>query len=80
MYPSGVFLALFIKWLLKELQTDVETYLEPVLTRLPDKRLKVVGVLMILGILAGQSPLIMQMARGMRDGREYVTAVARRMY
>ena len=64
----------------EELQTDIETYLEPVLAQLPDKRLKVVSVLMILGILAGQSPLMMQMARGMRDGSEYVTGLARRMY
>jgi hypothetical protein len=64
----------------EELQTAVETYLEPVLSRLPDQRLKVVGVLMILGILAGQSPLITQMARGVRDGSQYVTSLARRMY
>jgi hypothetical protein len=37
-------------------------------------------VLLILGILAGKSPLMMQMARGVRDGREYVTDLVRRMY
>ena len=50
------------------------------LERLPDQRLRMVGVLMILGIVAGQSPLITQMARGVRDGSRYVTAIARRLY
>ena len=54
-----------------ELEVAVNRFMEPVLKRLPDKRLRVVGVLMILGILAGQSPLITEMARGVRDGSEY---------
>ena len=39
-----------------------------------------VGVLMIVEIVAGQSPMITQMARGVRDGSRYVTALARRLY
>jgi hypothetical protein len=47
-----------------ELKRSAETFLAPLLREIPDKRLRVVGVLMVLGILGGQSPLITQMARG----------------
>jgi hypothetical protein len=63
-----------------ELKTTAVGYLAPLLKELPDKRLRVVGVLMVLGILAGQSPLITQMARGVREGSQYVLDLARRMY
>src|SRR5258707_3916450 len=63
-----------------ELKTSAEAFLGPLLRELPDKRLRVVGVLMVLGILAGQSPLITQMARGVREGSQYVLDMARRMY
>ncbi len=63
-----------------ELKASAEGYLEPLLKEIPDKRLRVVGVLMVLGILAGQSPVITQMARGVRDGSQYVMDMARRLY
>ena len=64
----------------RELESAVEAFMAPVLKRLADKRLRVVGVLMVLGILAGQSPLISQIAVGVRDGSSYVLAMARRCY
>jgi hypothetical protein len=64
----------------EELESAVSTFMEPVLDRLPDKRLRAVGVLLMLGILAGQSPVITHMAQGMRDGSEYVIGLARRFY
>jgi hypothetical protein len=64
----------------EELTQAAKGYLEPMLRQLPEKRLRVVGVLMVLGILAGQSPLITHMARGVRDGSRYITEVARRIY
>ena len=64
----------------EELAAAVGTFMEPMLDRLPDKRLRVVGVLLILGILAGQSPVITHMAQGMRDGSTYVLGLARRFY
>jgi hypothetical protein len=63
-----------------ELTEAAYQYLEPMLRQLPEKRLRAVGVLMVLGILAGQSPLITHMARGVRDGSRYITDVARRIY
>lgn len=64
----------------KELEAAVRTFMEPILNRLPDKRLRAVGILLILGILGRQSALITQMARGMRDGSDYVLSLARRFY
>jgi len=64
----------------EELSQAAQRYLEPLLSQVPDKRLRVVGVLMVLGIMAGQSPLITHMARGVRDGGRYITAMARRLY
>ena len=63
-----------------ELTRSAETFLGSLLRELPDKRLRVVGVLMVLGILAGQSPLITQMARGVREGSQYILDTARRLY
>ena len=54
--------------------------MEPLLRLLPDKRLREVGVLMVLGVLAGQSPVITQVARGIREGERYVLDMARRLY
>ena len=52
--------------------------MEAVLRRLADKRLKVVGGLRV-GILAGQSALISQKARGERDGGRNITDRVRRL-
>jgi len=37
----------------EELQAAATTFAKPLLERLPDERLRLVGVLMILGIVAG---------------------------
>lgn len=63
-----------------ELTESAEQYLAPLLRQLPEKRLRAVSVLMVLGILAGHSPLITRMARGVRDGSRYILDMARRMY
>lgn len=63
-----------------ELTESAEHYLEPLLRQLPEKRLRAVSVLMVLGILAGHSPLITRMARGVRDGSRYILDLAGRMY
>ncbi len=63
-----------------ELTAAAQPYLEPMLRQLPEKRLRVVGVRMVLGILAGHSPLITHMGRGVRDGCRYISDTARRIY
>jgi hypothetical protein len=63
-----------------ELAEEAEGYLEPLLRQLPEKRLRAVSVLMVLGLWAGHSPIITQMARGVRDGSRYILDMARRMY
>ncbi len=63
-----------------ELRESAEQYLEPLLRQVPEKRLRTVSVLMVLGIWAGHSPLITHMARGVRDGSRYILDMARRMY
>lgn len=63
-----------------ELAEDAERYLEPLWRQLREKRLGTAGGRMGLGMLAGHSPIITQMARGVRDGRRYMLDMARRMY
>jgi len=57
-----------------ELQAELGLSLQPVLRRLPEKRLRVVGGLAVQGILGGQSPVVTHMrgawrARRRRSGR-----------
>jgi hypothetical protein len=47
-----------------ELQASLRTFLAPLTERLPDARLPAVAELMVHGIIASQSPLITQIARG----------------
>jgi len=63
-----------------ELIRAAQVFIAPLLRLLPDKRLREVAVLMVLGVLAGQSPVITQIARGVRGGSEYVMDTARRLY
>jgi hypothetical protein len=48
----------------EELMTSLTEFLAPVLVRLPEARLRQVGVLAVRGVLAGQSPVLTKMARG----------------
>jgi len=63
-----------------ELLAAARAFVEPLMRLLPDKRLREVAVLMVLGILAGQSPIITRMAGGVREGDNFVLAMARRRY
>jgi hypothetical protein len=63
-----------------ELNTTLETFLEPVLTNLPEKRLQDVGKLVVQGILGSQSPLITQMARAVAREGKTIWPTAKRFY
>ena len=65
--------------LVAALAAAAQGYLEPLLRQLPEKRLSAVGVLLVIGILAGQSRLSTHMARGVGDGSRNISDVARRL-
>ena len=63
-----------------ELQAELAQFLQPVLRRLPEKRLRAVGELAVQGILSSQSPLVTQMARGVVREEETIWPAAKRFY
>jgi hypothetical protein len=63
-----------------ELTTTLETFVEPVLMHLPEKRLREVAKLAVQGVIGGQSPLVTQMARGVAREDETIWPMAKRMY
>jgi hypothetical protein len=63
-----------------ELEAELDLFLQPVLRHLPEKRLRTVGKLAVQGILGSQSPLVTQMARGVRREKETVWPAAKRFY
>jgi hypothetical protein len=64
----------------EELRAELGLFLQPVLRRLPEKRLRVVGELAVQGILGSQSPLVTQMARGVVREEETIWPAAKRFY
>jgi len=65
---------------MRELTTTLETFVEPVLKHLPEKRLREVAKLAVQGIIGGQSPLVTQIARGVERADETVWPMAKRVY
>lgn len=63
-----------------ELREALRQFLVPVTSRLGDKRLGEVCVLMVQGILGAKSPLVTAMARSLERERSSVWALARRAY
>ena len=65
---------------LAELEAEIETFLEPVTKRLPEKRLRTVVSLAIRGISGAQSPVVTQMARCLERTKQGVWAMSKRFY
>ena len=63
-----------------ELEKELEAFVEPVTTQLPEERLRRVGKLAVQGIIAGQSPMVTQMARGAVRKGETIWPMAKRLY
>ena len=63
-----------------ELENELETFLRPVSVQLPEERLRRVGKLAVQGIIAGQSPMVTQMARGVIREGETIWPMAKRLY
>lgn len=72
--------ALFAKFPIKEIQATVREHIQPLLTNLPDKRLKRVAELLILGILGSQTPVITEIARQSSKEEGDTWAVAKSIY
>lgn len=72
--------AAFGKLPVAELEAELEWFLQPVLLRLPEKRLRSVAKLAVQGILVSQSPLLTHMARGVMREAETIWPAAKRFY
>jgi hypothetical protein len=69
----------------EELQQALKDFLKPVMVQLPEKRWREVAVLMVQGLLAVRSPVLVAMARGgaakpARKRRRSVPPLAKRFY
>lgn len=64
----------------QELQEGLEAFLRPLTDRLPDPRLPAVARLMVQGILASESPIVTQIARGAREAGGSVLMESKRGY
>jgi hypothetical protein len=63
-----------------QLEAEIETFLEPVTKRLPEKRLRKVVHLAIRGISGAQAPVVTQMARCLESTQQGVWAMSKRLY
>ncbi len=63
-----------------ELEAEIETFLEPVTKRLPEKRLRKVLSLAIRGISGAQSPVVTHMARCLERTKQGIWAMSKRFY
>jgi hypothetical protein len=63
-----------------ELEADLDVFLQPILRRLPEQRLRAVAKLAVQGVLSSQSPVLTQMARGVVREQETIWPAAKRFY
>jgi hypothetical protein len=63
-----------------ELKRSLEAFLQPVTERLPDRRLRTVTTLLTQGLLASQSPILTQMARGVSHVDQTIRPTCKRGY
>ena len=75
--PESDFLA-NLTW--PELRRSLADFLQPLLRLLPDKRLRHVVLLVVIGILAATSPLILAIARRLVRSSSRLRPLARRLY
>lgn len=63
-----------------EVETSLADFLQPMMERLPDKRLGRVVPLSVQGILGSESPVVLQMAQAVSHSEGETWSVAKRMY
>ncbi len=78
--PSIAHSDLLAKLPAHELDASLTAFLQPVTERLPDRRLRTVTRLLIQGIVASQSPLVTQIARGCARTDETIWPTTKRGY
>ena len=59
---------------------SLETFLDPLTVQLPDARLPAVVRMLVQGIVASESPLVTQIARGARESGQGVLMTRKRGY
>jgi hypothetical protein len=69
-----------VKLPLAELKGSLDAFVEPMSSLLPDKRLRRLVRLGVQGILAGQSPRITQIARGVAHSHKSIWPLSKRLY
>lgn len=65
---------------MQEIEESLTDFLQPIIERLPDKRLGRVTPLSVQGILGSESPVVLQMAQAVSRTEGETWAVAKRMY
>lgn len=65
---------------LAEIEASMTDFLQPIMARLPDKRLGRVVPLSVQGILGSESPVVLQMAQAVSHSEGETWAVAKRLY
>jgi len=63
-----------------EIEESLTHFLQPIMERLPDKRLGRVVPLSVQGIVGSESPVVLQMAQSVSRNEGETWAVAKRMY
>lgn len=64
----------------RELTDELDTFLEPLSAKLPEKRLREVGRLAVQGIIGAESPVVTEIARALvREGKT-IRPMAKRLY
>lgn len=63
-----------------EIEDSLTIFLQPIMERLPDKRLGRVVPLSVQGMLGSESPVVLQMAQSIAHSEGETWAVAKRMY
>lgn len=64
----------------EELDRELESFMEPVLRRMPEKRWCAVAQMAVRGIVAARSPVLTEAARGISRAEETVWPTVKRLY
>jgi len=72
--------SIFAKFPIRQIQATLQEHIMPLTSILPDKRLRRIAELILLGILGGQAPVITEIARQSTKDKGETWAVAKSIY